>query len=274
MNSESRAATISPAGLAFDDIAADYDATFTNSSIGRAQRDAVWRILTRTFHPGDHILELNCGTGEDAVFLGRHGVSVYSCDASATMVQTAAHRLAAEPGITNVSFHHLPTEHIGVLLSELRRFDGVISNFSGLNCVADLQPVSKNLAELVRPRAQLVLCFCTRICLAEIVYFLVQGQPRKALRRCSGSTVAQVGDRATQVYYPTLSQLRETFAPEFVLRECKAVGLAIPPSYLESTFAAHPRLLKILCRFERLLAPLPILRVIGDHMVLRFERRA
>ena len=38
-----------PAGLAFDTLAERYDDMFTNSLIGRAQRDAVWSMAIRTF---------------------------------------------------------------------------------------------------------------------------------------------------------------------------------------------------------------------------------
>ena len=72
----------SAAGAAFDRIAQDYDQIFTNSLIGRAQRDAVWKVLTRTFRTNDKILELNCGTGEDAIFLAGNGISVIALDAS------------------------------------------------------------------------------------------------------------------------------------------------------------------------------------------------
>ncbi len=68
--------------LAFDSLAARYDDLFTRSMIGRAQRGAVWDVLLDTFEPGSHILELNCGTGEDALFLAQHDVSVVACDAS------------------------------------------------------------------------------------------------------------------------------------------------------------------------------------------------
>ena len=69
-------------GLAFDTIAEQYDDLFTHSLIGRAQRNVVWEVLRHTFIPRERILELNCGTGEDALFLSRMGVSVHACDAS------------------------------------------------------------------------------------------------------------------------------------------------------------------------------------------------
>ena len=56
--------------LAFDSLAAKYDDLFTRSMIGRAQRGVVWDALIDTFEPGAHILEVNCGTGEDALFPG------------------------------------------------------------------------------------------------------------------------------------------------------------------------------------------------------------
>ncbi len=47
------------AALAFDSLAESYDDLFTRSTIGRIQRDAVWRVLANTFHPGQNILTLD-----------------------------------------------------------------------------------------------------------------------------------------------------------------------------------------------------------------------
>ena len=82
--------------LAFDSLAGKYDELFTRSLIGRAQRGAVWDVLLDIFEPGSHILELNCGTGEDALFLARHDCSVVACDASGQMIQTARQRMQSE----------------------------------------------------------------------------------------------------------------------------------------------------------------------------------
>ena len=138
--------------LAFDSIAAGYDELFTRSMIGRAQRGAVWDALLDTFEPGAHILELNCGTGEDALFLARHDISVIACDGSEGMIRTARKRKQDEDPDAPIQFKLLPTEQLAKLHPG-HLFDGVLSNFSGLNCVSNLDPVVWNLASLVTPRA-------------------------------------------------------------------------------------------------------------------------
>jgi SAM-dependent methyltransferase len=78
----------------FDALADSYDATFTNSRIGLAQRNAVWRELDITFGPGQRILEINCGSGVDAIHLASRGVKVLACDSSPRMIEVAGRRAA------------------------------------------------------------------------------------------------------------------------------------------------------------------------------------
>ena len=134
----------SAAGAAFDRIAQDYDRKFTDSLIGRAQRDAVWTVLRRTFRKDDKVLELNCGTGEDAIYLAGNGISVVALDASRQMIARAEQRLQHNSPQLPAVFCELPTERIGELHPETL-FDGAFSNFSGLNCIADLAPVPAQL---------------------------------------------------------------------------------------------------------------------------------
>src|SRR6202034_944486 len=108
--------------------------------IGRAQRGAVWDALGDAFEPGAHILELNCGTGEDALFLARHDISVVACDGSQGMIRTAWKRMQGEEPDAPIQFELLPTEHLAQLHPSTL-FDGALSNFSGLNCVSNLNQV-------------------------------------------------------------------------------------------------------------------------------------
>jgi ubiquinone/menaquinone biosynthesis C-methylase UbiE len=261
----------SAAAAAFDRIAQDYDRRFTDSLIGRAQREAVWKILTRTFRTNDNILELNCGTGEDAIFMADNGISVFACDASRQMIARAEQRLQNHSPAIPVVFCELPTERVGDLISEMQ-FDGAFSNFSGLNCIADLGAVSSSLASLVKQDGKLLMCLSTRFCLIEILYYLALGQWRKALRRCRGFTKVTLDGVQLTVYYPSIRGVRQSFAPDFHLHSCTGIGVAVPPSYLEGWAHRHPNLFLLLRRLERLIATLPILRSTGDHVLLCFEK--
>jgi ubiquinone/menaquinone biosynthesis C-methylase UbiE len=258
--------------LAFDSVAEQYDDNFTRSVVGRAQRDAVWRKAIRTFSAGQHILELNCGTGEDALFFARHGISVTALDASRQMVLQARRRRELEAPHSPIRFELLPTENLGEL-NEAPPFDGVFSNFSGLNCVPDLAVVVEELSDRVKPGAPLLLCLSTRFCLWEICWYLLHGNFRKAFRRCGGHATARFNDYTIHVQYPTLRHLRALFGP-FTLRSCAGIGIMVPPSYLEPWAQKHPKILGVLSRIDRALCGLPIFRVIGDHMLLHFEKQS
>jgi len=271
MTASPHSTTVHAAGSAFDRLAPIYDHKFTDTLIGRAQRDSVWKVLLETFHHDDNILELNCGTGEDALFLARHGISVMSCDASQEMITHAEERLKAQPVPLPVVFCHLPTERINELATA-RPFDGVFSNFSGLNCIEDLAPVAASLSRLVKNGDHLLLCFSTRLCLTEIFYYLALGQKRKALRRLSGHTRATIDGISLDVYYPSFNQILRSFGPYFRLRSTTGIGVAVPPSYLEEWVRNHPTTFRILCRLESLLARVPLLRSTGDHVLLCFEK--
>lgn len=260
-----------PAALVFDQMAKEYDDVFTNSMIGRAQRDVVWNVLSQAFQRGNRVLELNCGTGEDAFFLARRAIAVTACDASEQMIQVASSRLQTKTTGAPVAFNLLPTERLRELYPT-SMFDGAFSNFSGLNCVPDLKQTAKDLAALLLPNASLIVCLSTRFCVWEIIWFLLRGNFSKAFRRCSGRATATVGDFTVEVYYPTVRELEQLFAPYFVIRSCRGVGVTVPPSYVEAWIRRHPKLLHLMCTTDKMICRLPGFRILGDHMIIRFER--
>jgi ubiquinone/menaquinone biosynthesis C-methylase UbiE len=259
------------AGSAFDSQAEEYDESFTHSIIGRAQRNAVWQRASTLFCPGNHILELNCGTGEDALFLASLGMSVIACDASEKMIEQARKRKNAEYQHAPVQFEHLSIEQL-TALPQGASFDGIFSNFSGLNCVENLEGVARQIIYLLKNEAHLMLCLSTRICLWEIFYYLFRGNIRKAFRRCSGRTDVRLGGITFPVYYYSISQLRAFFEPAFKLKKYSGIGILVPPSYLEFWAKKHPGFLDFLQRIDAVVCNWPIFRVIGDHVLLQFER--
>jgi SAM-dependent methyltransferase len=263
-------AMLSAAATAFDRVADSYDEIFTRSMIGRAQRGQVWSRLLDAFPSGSRILELNCGTGEDARYLAHRGRSVVACDGSPLMIEVAKRRSGAKIS-ENLEFFKLANEDLGFIPSD-KTFDGAFSNFSGLNCVDDLRPFARNLADLVKPGSPVLLCLWSRVCIAEFFWYLLQGQPKKACRRFSGKTTAKVGGETIRVAYPTVKTIRRAFSPWFELRSRCAIGLFVPPSYLEQWMSKHPNILARLERLDRMCIDWPICRDAGDHVLLELVR--
>jgi len=263
------------AGLAapFDAIADRYDETFTSSLIGEAQRSAVWRKLVKTFRPGDHVLEIGCGTGVDACFLAERNVRVAACDPSPQMIDVATRRIHQMSLEKLVRPFVMRAEDITALRAD-ELFDGAFSNFGALNCVEDLKGVARGLAGLLKPGAIAVLCWMGPSCFWEIGCYLAQGNRHKAFRRFNSDGVsARIGDGASiHVRYPSVRFLSRAFAPEFRLKSVQGIGVAVPPSYLEPWARRHPRLLRLCRQFDAYFGRCPGIRSMGDHVLVHLQR--
>ena len=257
----------------FDDLASSYDDVFSNSPIGRAQRSAVWKELNRVFHPGHHILEINCGTGIDAMHLANRGIQVDAFDVSPGMIaQAKIHANGAAQPLA-VHFGCLRTEALDTLPFN-SAYDGVLSNFAGLNCISDVGSVARNLSRLVRPGGRAVLCMFGRFCLWEVLWYLSAGDFRRAFRRFRRNPInATLAGRATvRVYYRGVAEIRDLFAPHFRLERTQGVGVFVPPSYAGPLALKFPQLLRAAASIDPFIGQLPIARSIADHVVLTLER--
>jgi SAM-dependent methyltransferase len=248
-------------------MAGTYDGLFTATVIGALLRRAVWARCAARFEPGCRVLEMNCGTGEDAQWLAHRGVQVLATDVSPAMLEVARRKLSASPGRGVVRFELLAWEGLATL--DDGPFDGMLSNFGGLNCVNDLRAAACALAARLRPRAVAILCIMGPIVPWEWAWFLAQGRPAKALRRLRRAGSVWSGIR---VNYPSIAQTRRVFSPEFRVLRVSALGALLPPPYTERLAGRFPRVLAALDRAERrweTMWPLPFL---ADHYVLELER--
>ncbi|MGA7415546.1 MAG: class I SAM-dependent methyltransferase [Bryobacteraceae bacterium] len=245
------------AAASFDLIAADYDELWTRSHAGQAQRAAVWRHIRPLFREGDRVLDLGCGTGEDAVHLTERGISIQAIDSSLPMVQIARSR--------GVRVRHLALQNLDQVTGV---YEGAISNFGALNCVECLAPVSESLARLIRPGGYVALCTMGRFCGWETAWYALQGKLNKARRRWSGRSFSN--SLGTWVHYPSRNQLRDGFEPHFELVAWHGIGVAVPPSFVKGIPAPITGSLAVV---DDYVAHWPGLRALSDHRLAVLVRR-
>ena len=253
---------------AFDEMAAAYDAVFTASALGRSLRALTWERLDAALSGCQRVLEIGCGTAEDAVHLALRGIDVLATDPSPSMLRVAAEK-AAQAGVRRrIEFRCVPMEHLGTELAG-RRFDGVWSNFGAVNCVPRLETAVAGLAALLEPGAPLAWVVMGKHVPWEWLWFLARGNARKAFRReRHGGAVW----RGMRIAYPTPAELTRAVAPHFTPTRCRPLGFVLPPSYASGWLERRPRLLASLTRVERSAQRVQALASLADHYLFEARR--
>jgi ubiquinone/menaquinone biosynthesis C-methylase UbiE len=245
---------------AFDIMSASYDRLWTDSPVGRVQREAFWRHAGTYLKNARNVLDIGCGTGEDAARLTRAGVRVTAIDVSPQMVALARKR--------SIDARVLPIEQLDVLNSSFENasFDAAISNFGALNCVERLESIREALARLVAPGGYVILCALGRFCFWETAWFLLSGDLRKARRRWGGEAITSSG---VKVFYHSVRELRRSLTPQFRLVKHAGIGICTPPSYVRCLSGS---VLRRAARVDQALEPVRLFRALADHTLLVFRR--
>lgn len=263
----------------FDAAAAGYDAEFTQTQLARWLRASVQAHLAEAFAPGDHVLELGCGTGEDALWLARRGVRVTATDVSQAML-AVAQRKAAAAGLTHlVDFAAIDLASPPSAIDNSQfaihnsQFSGAFSNFGPLNCLPDRRNVAAALGQWVRPGGRVVLVLMAPVCPWEIGWHLLHGQVRPAFRRFRSGGEAHVGDGKTiRVWYPSPRTVAAEFAPTFETRELVGIGSLLPPSYLSGLVDRYRGVFDRLARADRRVGGVWPWTWLNDHFLMVLER--
>lgn len=258
----------------FDTYSISYDADFTETAVGKAQRNRVCKLLSEVLPKNESIdiLEVNCGTGADAVWLANQGHRVLATDVSSEMI--AISKQKSLENSLNLQFQIAGFQDIGSI-SKPNSFDLIFSNFGGLNCISenDLQKFLATAHQLLKPGGSLVMVIMPRFCIWETGYYLLKFQPNTAFRRWRSKAIVNLWGSEFWVYYHNPSRVLDLGKEIFKLKKQASVGLFLPPSYLSGFFKNKPGLLKFLNRLEILFAEIPLFTAFSDHYFLHLKKR-
>lgn len=261
----------------FDRYAKVYDGHFTNTSIGILQRKRVWKQLNKILISNKqlNILEINCGTGEDAFKFSKSGHKVTATDISLEMIEVAKEKAQKLQLVTTPLF--LQSSFNDILeICNGNKFDLVFSNFGGINCISkqELTKLNNDLYNLLKPGAFCVMVIMGNACVWENLYFLFKGNLKSAFRRNNRSGVdAHVGDEVVKTWYYSPRDVKKIFNCQYKHHSTRPIGLFIPPSYLQPFFTKKKILLSVLNFLETIFGNLPLLSNLADHYFICFSRK-
>ncbi|MGA9120097.1 MAG: class I SAM-dependent methyltransferase [Bacteroidota bacterium] len=257
---------------AFDAAAPVYDALYESLPGIRRFRAVTARLYLKYFPRGSRLLEINCGTGNDAVSLAGQGYTIFATDISPSMVHLAREKATAMGLEDSVEVQVLPFDRLSALRGST--FDGAYSNLGGLNCTNDLQPIASGLADLLRPDGIFIGVVMPPFCLWETSAFLLRGKWRLAFRRTArGGTPANVHGGTVRTFYYSPRRFAAAFADHF--DHVATVGLAVflPPPNFGRTYSLLGKRIGLFERLDDTVAAWPLFRSIGDHYAIVLRRK-
>jgi ubiquinone/menaquinone biosynthesis C-methylase UbiE len=229
---------------AFDRHALTYDVRFSSLETAQAMRREIWRLFDRMFPAGGRLLDLGCGTGEDAVYLARRGFRVTAIDIAPGMIA----RLRTKAEALGVGWQiEARVADIESFDPETEAFDGILSDFGAVNCLRSLSSLRRVAEKALKPRGRLVLVTMGRFYPLETIVFLSKGRISRAFVRWSRNPEAEVEGVRVSLEYYSPRHLKRALGTDFTLERLRGLRSLVPSPSLEHVGKWMPlRLMRLL----------------------------
>ena len=256
---------------AFSRTADRYDAFAEDHPHLSRMRAKVYAHLRRYLPSDARILELNAGSGVDAVHLAQQGYHVHATDVAPGMLARLRDKveqwgLGERITVQQCSFTDLAQV-------QGSPFDAVFSNMGGLNCIPDLSPVIRDLPRVLRPGGLVTWVLMPRICLWEMAE-VFRGHFGMAFRRLSHAGVrSHLEGLYFTVYYFSPQQTLAKFGDDYQRLSLEGLSVITPTAESKNLAKRWPRLYAALARVDDRLAPHAPWSGWGDFYILslRYE---
>lgn len=250
-----------------------FDKQYDGNTIIQYKRKRVREHVLKLVPPNASVLELNSGTGEDALFFAGKGHRVHATDISENMQQKLKEKILHSSLSENIttelcSFNSLDT------INHKGPFDMIFSNFGGLNCTAELDKVLLSFHSLLKPGGIVSLVIIPKFCLWESLLFF-KGQFKTATRRIFSSKgrKAHIEGMYFKCWYYNPGYIIKHLRKDFELVKLEGLCTLVPPSYMEGFPEKHPRLYRFLLEKENRLKGKWPWRSIGDYFIISLKKK-
>jgi ubiquinone/menaquinone biosynthesis C-methylase UbiE len=262
------------AAKAFSKQAPVFDAIYGADTIFQYKRKRVRDHAMQYLLPQSQILELNAGTGDDAVFFAHQGHSVHATDISGGMQEMLAKKIEQEKLQHRVSYELCSFSELENLQKQ-GPYDMIFSNFGGLNCTQDLAKVLSSFYYLLKPGGLVTLVILPKFCLWELL-LLFKGRFRTAFRRTSGrkGTRAHIEGEYFRCWYYNPSFVKRHLKDLFKVVSQEGLCTLVPPSYMAHFPEKHPNVYRFLQKKENRWKSNWPWKNIGDYYIITLQKKS
>jgi ubiquinone/menaquinone biosynthesis C-methylase UbiE len=262
------------AAAAFSAQANKFDQFYSGNKIIEYKRERVRSHLKKLINGGDFILELNSGTGEDAIWLARENCKVHATDISKGMMEILQKKIKNE-GLEKLITHEICSFTALEDLKQKGPYDVIFSNFAGLNCSGDLDKVLASFSILLKPNGIVTLVVLPKFCLWEFL-LIFNGKFKTATRRffSKAGRNARVEGHHFKCWYYNPSYIIKQLQKGFKLLSIEGLCTLVPPSYIENFAENHSRAYQFLKAKENKWKEKWPWKYVGDYYIISLQKNS
>ncbi len=267
-NNEAQAAT------AFSKQSVIFDRIYAGNTIVQYKRERVRAHMMQLLKARSAVLELNSGTGEDAIWLAQQGHTVHATDIAAGMQQQLQQKVNALQLQDKVSTELISFTELENLAAQ-KQYDHIFSNFAGLNCTGRLDKVLHAFYELLKPGGMVTLVILPKFCLWEFI-LIGKGKFTTAFRRwfSSKGVRAHVEGTYFTCWYYNPGYIQRQLKNNFTVKQVEGLCTIVPPSYIEGFAEKYPRCYNFLKRKENKWKAAWPWKYIGDYYIISLQKNS
>jgi ubiquinone/menaquinone biosynthesis C-methylase UbiE len=250
-----------------------FDEIYSGNTIVNYKRDRVRSHMLQYLSPQSSILEINSGTGEDAIFFAGKGHKVHATDISTGMQQQLMQKVKSA-GLSGPISNELRSF---TKLDELKNqgpYDHIFSNFAGLNCTNELDKVLGSFNSLLKPNGIVTLVILPKFCLWETL-LIFKGEFHTAFRRLFSDkgSKAHIEGVYFKCWYYNPSYVIKRLKNDFDVLSLEGLCTFVPPSYIEGFAEKHSSAYTFLKNLEDKWKATWPWRFIGDYYILSLRKK-
>jgi ubiquinone/menaquinone biosynthesis C-methylase UbiE len=253
---------------AFSKQAIHYDTDDEGNVILQNLRKQVYQHLDLFLKPASRILEINAGTGIDAVHFVSKGHKVHAIDIAEGMVEQINLKIRKYRLENSLTAQQLSYTHVHTIEGE--KFDHVFSNFGGLNCIRDLSLVTKSMRDVLKPGAYVTWVIMPPIYFWELLS-IFKGSSNAFRRLRRNGTLAHLEGEVFKTYYHSLSEIKKAFGNEFSLVKVEGLAAISPPPHRPDIPVTSPRFYQTLLRVDKAVRKSFPFNRCADHIITTFR---
>lgn len=255
--------------LGFSSIYEEYEILSKDNYCDIYRRNTIRNHIELFLNPKDTILEINSGSGIDAVYFAKKGYPILATDI-ADSAEIYISKKISEQSLNNLEFQKC--SFLDLKSIRHKKFNHIFSNYGGLNCTNNLEQVFNQFDELLAPKGFVTLVIMPKYYPWEMMTFL-KGNKNAFRRWNKNGVLANIKNHFVQTFYHSPKKIKKAMGEKFISVSTKNIGTFYPSSHF-SSLQVHKKTINFLMRFDtwvnnKFIVP----KGIGDYFIITFQKK-